>query len=264
MERIVANASEPKLHLGILLGLLLTDGSISGNCIEFTNKSQELVELFKEKFRKIFGISNIWEGKDKRDREIKRVRIKNKKIAELLSKLLKEGDKKKIPKMFFHLNKQQIKKIFQVMFSTDGCVSVWVVWNKKRKLWEIKKYVKISNYSREIRENLIKLLSSIGFSPINRESNKEVVLFKKRDIIKFSKEIGFVKGVKITQNSKYWRGFEKNDVLNLAIKSFELRKDKLKNFKTKIEVINFLKKLMGNSVPMLPSELHAAKGAGVH
>ena len=70
------------------------------------------------------------------------------------------------------------------------------------------------------------------------------MLNKKSDLIKFAKEIRFVNGVKVTKNSKNWCGFEKNQILDLAIKTFELRKKDLEKFKTKEEVIDFLKSFL--------------------
>ena len=147
------------------------------------------------------------------------------------------------------------------MFSADGCVSLWVTWNKKKKIWEIKKYVKISNYSSNIRKGIVKILLSLGFSPTNRESNREVVLFKKSDLIKFHREIGFVKGVKITKNSRYWNGLEKNYVLKLVINSFGVKKSELKKFKTKIEVIDFLRRKFGSDADVNSSQTVSGQGS---
>jgi hypothetical protein len=63
-------------------------------------------------------------------------------------------------------------------------------------------------------------------------------------MIKFQKEIRFVDEVKISGKSKNWKGFEKNQILDLAIKTFKLKKKDLQHFKTKEEVINFLKSLL--------------------
>ena len=73
---------------------------------------------------------------------------------------------------------------------------------------------------------------------------RQVVLFKKQDIIKFRKEIGFIRGVKVTKDSKNWEGFEKNLILDLAIKTFELKKKDLQEFKMKNEIALFLKSLI--------------------
>lgn len=255
---INANVLEPNVDLGILVGLLLTDGSLSKNKnswqIEFTNKSQELHELFQSEMLKIFGNQNFKEMSDSQVKEIKRTILRNKLVAENLLKIVptfrtkinEDGSfpESKIPEFVFNLPKVQISGILQAMFSADGCISLWVIWNKRKRVWEIKKLVKISSKHPVIREQVTKLLQNLEFQPTLREINDEVVLFKKRDIIKFRKEIGFVKGVKVTKDSKNWEGFGKNQILDLAIKTFELRKKDLENFKAKEEVIDFLKTLV--------------------
>jgi len=71
-----------------------------------------------------------------------------------------------------------------------------------------------------------------------------LILDRKQDIIKFAKEIRFVDGVKITRDSKNWCGFGKNQILDLVIRSMKLRKKDLQKFRTKEEIIHFLKALV--------------------
>ena len=61
---------------------------------------------------------------------------------------------------------------------------------------------------------------------------KEIVLDEKNDIFRFQKEIGFVDGVKISRKSKNWIGFEKNKILELIVKTFQLRKKDLEKFQS--------------------------------
>ena len=230
---------EPDADLGILVGLIVTDGSIGEKEIEFTGKSKRLHKIFEELMRKKFGVKKFWRGNDSRDKEIKRTKVFGKKISKDLREVTKN-----FSEWVFKLKKEEIRRILQVMFSTDGCITLWPVWNRKKGVWEIKKCVKFTSKSKHLREVLFKMLTALGFQPTERENNDEVVLFKKEDIIKFAKEIGFVPGVKVTKNSRNWHGFEKNQVLDLAVKAFELKKKDLENFKTKEEVIDFLKSLL--------------------
>ena len=47
---------------------------------------------------------------------------------------------------------------------------------------------------------------------------------RSRDSIsKFKKQIGFINGVKMTGNSRYWKGLEKNWVLDTIIKSYSMK-----------------------------------------
>jgi hypothetical protein len=251
-------APEPDVNLGILVGLLLTDGSVSKNgsswTIEFINKSEELHKLFRTQVSKIFGTHSIREINDHRSPEIKRSLLKSNSVARTLLQVIPTFRTKRnndgsfpascIPSFVFSLSKDEIAKVLQVIFSTDGCVSIWPTWNKRKKLWEVKKLIKISCKHPIIRGQIVTLLKKLGFEPTLREINDEIVLFKKRDIIKFDKEIRFVDGVKISKKSKNWKGFEKNQIVSLAIKTFNLKKKDLERFKTKEEVINFLKHLL--------------------
>ena len=88
------------------------------------------------------------------------------------------------------------------------------------------------------------LLKRLGFKPTIREVNDEILLIKKIDIIKFSKKIRFVDGVKITKNSKNWEGFEKNKILDLAVRTFEIKQNELRDFKTKNNIFNYLKSIL--------------------
>ncbi|NHI91665.1 MAG: hypothetical protein EAX96_04115 [Candidatus Lokiarchaeota archaeon] len=45
----------------------------------------------------------------------------------------------------------------------------------------------------------------------------------RESILNFKKKIGFIKGVKMTGNSKYWEGFSKDYILDLIIKSYSIK-----------------------------------------
>ena len=48
---------------------------------------------------------------------------------------------------------------------------------------------------------------------------------RREAIIQFKEKIGFVKGVKMTGNSKYWEGHKKNEILRKIIESYSLKFD---------------------------------------
>jgi hypothetical protein len=51
--------------------------------------------------------------------------------------------------------------------------------------------------------------------------------------------VRFVPGVKIGGDSVNWNGFEKNQILDLAVKSFDFKN--FKRFETKEQIMDFLK-----------------------
>lgn len=254
---MVSAMPESNVDLGVLIGMLLTDGSVSkkGNSwdIEFSGKSKELHELFKEKMKKVFRINNFTEISDSRHKEIKRTKISNKNIGEQLLQFTSFRTKQfengkfpdsKIPNFIFNLCDDEVCEILKMMFSCDGSISLWVVWNKRWNLWEIKKWIKFACKHPTIRKQVFNLLQKLDYEPIIREENDEILLTKKKDIIRFASEIRFVNGVKVTKDSRNWEGYEKNQILNLSIKTYSIKQNELKDFKSKEELYNFLKHLI--------------------
>ena len=237
----------------ILIALLLTDGCVSsGRFVIFHNKSEVLHKLFREKISELFGRVHFTERTEKNG--TKRTQVSSKDIVKKLlqkceletlrRKRFKNGEFPvvKIPSFIKKLSFQRIRKFLQVVFSADGSISVSVRWHKRNKSWEIRRRVELTCKHPNLRKEFFEILKFIGFSP--RSSGDNITLEKKSDIIKFAKEVRFIDGVKIGRDSKNWRGFEKNQILDLAIKTFELRKKDLEKFKTKEEVIDFLKSFL--------------------
>jgi hypothetical protein len=245
--------------LGMLIGLLLTDGSVNTSGghknIAFTNRSEVLHQIFKEKMQRVFGVSKFQEWRDKRWNNVKTTFLRSAKIFKILhsivpsfrTKPLSDGtfSPAKIPEFVFNLEEKVIAEILKLMFSADGCVCLGVTWNKTDKRWQIRRMVKFACRHPKIKEQVSSLLKKLGIG--NKIKPDGIVIWRKEDILKFKEKIGFVDGVEVTKNSKNWEGFEKNKILNLAIKSFELKKKDLEKFNTKIEVINFLKSLLESS-----------------
>lgn len=244
------------LDLGILVGLLLTDGSVNSSGghknISFTNKSKELHILFREKIKKIFGIAEFQEWEDRRWDNIKTTFVRSTNVFKKLHQIVPSFRTKpfedstfppsEIPEFIFHLQETEIIEILKVMFSTDGCICLGVSWDKSDNMWKIRRTIEFSCFHPKIKEQVSQLLNKLQIHNKIREDG--IVIWRKNDIMKFREKIGFIKGVKVTKNSKNWFGFEKNQILNLAIKTFELKKKDLQHLTTKEEVINFLKSLL--------------------
>jgi len=65
-----------------------------------------------------------------------------------------------------------------------------------------------------------KLLKVLGIKSKIFEKDGKILIQGRNELNKFSKKVGFLKRVKITQNSKFWQGAEKEKVLNLALNSY--------------------------------------------
>lgn len=261
MEQKTLTKLEPSVDLGILVGLLLTDGSVSKRkttwTIELTGKSIPLHKIFKEKITKIFGIEKFTEFKDKRDTELVKTKFSSTSIASLLHQVVPTfrtrqlGDasfpKSRLPEFIFSLSSHEIQEILRVMFSADGGISMWISRHKKKQVWEIRKRIFLASRHPKIREQVVLLLKEIGIESKDRKSG-EVVIWKKSQIEKFHSIVGFVSGVEVTKDSKHWTGFEKSQILDLAVKTFDFKKKDLQKFRTKEEIISFLKSFLAPAV----------------
>jgi hypothetical protein len=234
-------APELNVDLGILVGLLLTDGWINKKVFGFASTSESLLHLFKEKTEKLFGKHHFVEFVDKRN-GVHIIEVNNTKISKKLFELIKPLGKKQLPHFFFKLNDNSLKEILKFVFSCDGSICLGVKWNKQEKRWKFTRKVKLTSWDSEIREGIAHILRKLKINCT--VENRDVVIERENEMIKFQKEIRFVNGVKISGKSKNWKGFEKNQILDLAIKTFKLKKKDLQHFKTKEEVINFLKSLL--------------------
>jgi hypothetical protein len=63
IESGITREIKPDVNLGILIGLLLTDGWVSSKQIGISNKSEEIHRIFKEKVSLLFGTQNFKERK---------------------------------------------------------------------------------------------------------------------------------------------------------------------------------------------------------
>lgn len=230
-----------------LFGLLVTDGCIHDRFVIFHNKSEILTEIFKKCMQEIFGDIHFTERLEQNG--TKRTQISSKLIAKSLLKTFglktmkrkREEDaypKVKIPYFIKNLSRKELCEFFKTVFSADGSISVSVRWHNNNKNLEIRRRVELSCEHPKLRDDYFILLQKLGFNP--RINGINITLEKKSDIVKFEKEIGFIPGVKISRDSKFWYGFEKNKVLDTAVKSLDIDS---KQFKNKESLLGYLKSI---------------------
>lgn len=219
----------------MLLGFLYTDGCVSPKGkswrIYFAVKSQELVNLFSDCIKETFA------------EDLKQVRIRvrssgvtaavvdSKPIGTYLTtrfgtfRTLKFADGL-LP--LARLPVSDLKKsgytadFLRVAFSCDGGVSLHTAvrcgQNGKTK-WLIRT-VFLACAHPELRAGYLSILKSLGIRVRDVAGDGKLKIERERDIRLFAKKIGFVDGVKVTLNSKYWSGRTKNDVLQTLINSY--------------------------------------------
>ena len=233
--------------LPMLVGMLLTDGCVSSErLILFHSKSEALIKLFKDIICEIFGQVHFTERTE--SNRTKRIQIASKKLVKKLTEMCKietfrrkrfeNGNlpDTKVPDFIKVLPESDLLKFLQVVFSADGSISLSVRWHKRNKNWEIRRRIELSCKHENLKNDFLEILRKIGFSPTISGDN--ITIQKRQDILNFSK-VRFVPGVKIGGDSVNWNGFEKNQILDLAVKSFDFKN--FKRFETKEQIMDFLK-----------------------
>jgi hypothetical protein len=187
-----------------LAAFIITDGGIFRR-----NINKYLCEsLKKDENQKFFCKSGSWYS---------RSLFSFKKLVQQLHSII--GNSKKINiKEVKKLPKSQIKRILQILFSTDGGVSFS---KSKGKDGKERLHRKITFTAKKNPENLKivqKLLALFGIK--SRIHSFDLEIKGKENLKKFKEKIGFIDGVKITGKSKKWKGIEKNRLLEIVLNSF--------------------------------------------
>ena len=105
--------------------------------------------------------------------------------------------------------------------NSEGSVQLRIA--KHGKWFELTRFVKISCSHPKLLKNISELLLKLGIENRMHPKNAPIsVIVQKRDsLIKFSKDINFLEGIKVGNNGR-WKGYEKSHILKIAIVSLEL------------------------------------------
>ena len=220
-----------------LLAILFTDASVSPKYnnswrISFGNTSRILIDLFKNCMCEIFKLDE------------KRIRIRvindnfwivvvnSKIIGEyLVSKFgtfrtlkYKNGElpKTKLPVKQL-MSDNVVEEFLKVAFSCDGGLCFYPAKRDGKRggtKWLIRT-VFLACHHPKLREDYMFLLKFLGINARNVPQDGKIKIENEKDIRKFAKIVGFVKGVKVTSHSKFWKDYEKQDVLKLMISSYK-------------------------------------------
>jgi len=239
-----------KESLGILIGLLLTDGCVSDKrFLIFHNKSEAMHKEFRMYVNEIFGDVHFTERFEVNG--TKRTQLTSKRIVSRLLELSEmttfrkkqfadgEFPKTNLPIFVKEFPRDSLAKFLQAVFSADGCISVSARWHKRNKSWEIRRRIVLSCKNPYLRKDFYQIIEKFGFSP--KVSGENITLERKSDILRFANSVRFIPNVKIGGDSIYWTGFEKNKILDLAIRTFEFKRQNLVSFSAKDDVMEFLK-----------------------
>ena len=236
-----------------VVGLLLADGTVrKSNHFEiiFAGKEEALIERYKKCIESLFGDVHFSERIDKH--QVKIVRVFQKNVVNVFLQFLPQWKRKGNTILQFpsitNLPENLLKSFLRGFFSAEGSVILGCKWHKLKKLWIINKRVQASSKNDSLKNFVAEMLRKLGFHPAVWKN--EVVLTRKEDILRFSKEIRFIDGVKISRKSRRWNGVEKNVILDIVAKLCEEGKNSFRSFE---EWENFCKTC-----------LLEASGTGVH
>lgn len=114
-------------------------------------------------------------------------------------------------------NEEIISRFLKVAFACDGGVNLYVARNKYK--WLIRNVYLACQHPILINQynDLLRILGIrgqiLGKDWLIRVQSRE-------DLTRFVDKVGFLEGVAITQNSEYWEGFSKQEILTLLIESY--------------------------------------------
>lgn len=188
----------------IILAILYTDGCLSPKRksswrLFLGNTSWQVIQLFKNSLINLFDVPE------------KRIRIVEKQVNGKLHYPLAS-----LPAILTK-DKKTICQFLKVAFSCDGGINLYVARNKY--IWLIRNVYLACQHPRLIKQYYL-LLRKLGIAAKILFKDELIRIQGRVNIEKFAREIGFLKGVKITQNSAYWQGIEKQKILELAITSY--------------------------------------------
>lgn len=226
------------LNEAILLGILYTDGCLSrkgknGWRLYLGNTSWEIITAFKVA---VMGLFKLPEYRVRISRKIVNDnpfyivvvdsveigRVLNKKYGTFRTLKYSLNNKTSIyptaslPSILDE-DKTILCSFLKVAFSCDGGVNLYIAYNRYK--WLIRNVYLACQHPTLVKQYSF-FLRKLGIRNKILWKDELIRIQGKQDLEKFAKTVGFMKGVKITQNSAYWQGIEKQKVLELAIKSY--------------------------------------------
>lgn len=229
----------------ILLGILFTDGCVSRKNksswrLYLGNTSFEIIQTFRECIVKLFDLPStqvrisqkISNGKPYYVAIVDNAYIGNvltlhygtfRTLAFMDDTGAKIYPATTLPKILY-TNSKMLAYFLQAAFSCDGGVNLYKGKSKQGYTFLIRNvYIACSHPQLQLEYQ--RLLSVLDITSKLMIKDKRILIQGRSEIVKFQEKIGFLSGVKITQHSAFWQGWEKNQVLQLLVSSYGRPKD---------------------------------------
>ena len=227
--------SQMNRELATLLGILFTDGCVSrkGNSwrIYFVNKSWSLVELFRDSMIAVFGLNEhrvrIGRTKDNLWSAI----VNSQEIGNYLVTMFGTFRTLKFDDGTLPTARLPIKQLLasacetdflRAAFSCDGGVGFYPAYRSGSQggtKWLIRT-IFLACAHPVLRTGYMSLLDELGIQAREVTQDEKIKIETEVNIKKFRDIIGFVSGTQVTNVSKFWRGYEKQSVLELMADSY--------------------------------------------
>lgn len=223
-----------------LLGILYTDGCLSKkskNSWRFylSNTSYKIIQIFKNCMTIFFGLDDsrvrisekIINGKPFYKAVVDSAvcgKFLNSRYGTFRTLAFKNEDGKEIyPPTRLPFNKYSdyriISRFLKTAFSCDGGINLYVARSKFGYKFLIRNAY-IACRHPQLQVDYHELLKVFDIESKIIEKDGKILIQGRSELNKFKEKVGFIKGVRITQNSAYWQGFEKSKVLDLALNSY--------------------------------------------
>lgn len=220
-------------ELARFVALLFTDGCVSPKGkswrIYFVNKSVNLIDLFRECAIASFAISydRVHIRSIKNTNKMFAAVINSKEIGNYLVERFgtfrtlrfSNGSlpNTRLPVKSL-IEERGVQDFLRTAFSCDGGVSLYPA-SRNGKRWLIRT-VFLSCAHPKLRSDYMLLLDSLGITARNVSGDNKIKIEDEINITRFREKVGFIEETMITDHSRYWRGYEKQNVLNLILASY--------------------------------------------
>jgi len=180
-------------NFALILGLLVAEGNITENKLEFCNTDKNLIKTFQEKWKEVFPNSPLHKFKRKPSSFGKKEYFRLECHCMYVLRFLKnlginpvKSSKKTIPELIFTSPKEIITNFLKAYFEGDGSI----YYSKKSK------EISCCSKNPKLIKQLQKILLRLGIESFNRYDKYKFIdrllIRNKRNVTRFYKEIGFL------------------------------------------------------------------------
>jgi len=197
-----------------LLCFIVTDGGVyqKRNQVYFDTTDEKLLKKFIRIARKN-SVKHIFVSNG---HGTKTAYFYSKRLCREIKNLI--GEDKTLPLEILKFPKKDIRELLQILFSTDGGVSLSFSYGTD-KIKRIHRKITFTSKNRKNLETVNRLLQVFGING-RIQANGDLEIKGKENLERFTNLIGFIKGVKVTGKSSRWQGMEKNQLLLYCLNSY--------------------------------------------